>query len=242
MSDFLSVNRAAFEDNGIADYLNSETEAKFEALCRIMKEKNAEMNITAITDDDAIARKHFCDCVFLSTVLPDRAKVADIGCGGGFPCLPVAITRQDLCGMTAIDSTAKKVNYVAETARALGLDRFESYTMRAEDGAHDAKFREQYDAVSARAVANLAILCELCIPYVKVGGRFFAMKGRGAAEELAEAKNAIEVLGGKVEKVHEFSLHTGTEIQPRYIIEIVKTSRTPAEYPRQYAKIKKRPL
>ena len=241
MSDFLSINRAAFEENGLSEYLTPSVEEKLELLCRIMQEKNAQMNVTAITDDDGVARKHFCDCVFLSTLIADEGRVADIGCGGGFPCLPVAITKPNL-NITAIDSTAKKVNYVVECARELGLDNLCGIAMRAEDGAHDGRFREQYDIVTARAVASLAILCELTLPYLKVGGRFYAMKGKGAAEELDAAKGGIKTLGGEVVQIHEFSLHADGEVQTRYIIEIKKTSHTPAAYPRQYAKIKKKPL
>lgn len=241
MSDFQSINRAAFEENGITEYLDERTEALFERLCRILQEKNEGMNVTAITDDDGVSRKHFCDCVFLATLLPEEGRLADIGCGGGFPCLPVAITRPKL-SITAIDSTAKKVNYVADCARMLGLGNLTGAAMRAEEGAQIPEYREKYDIVTARAVASLAVLCELCIPYLRVGGRFFAMKGRGAAEELAEANRGIAVLGGKVVKIHEFSLHADGEAQTRYIIEIEKVTPTPSAYPRQYSRIKKKPL
>ncbi len=241
MSDFLNINRAAFADNGISEFLDGETEPKFCELCRILQEKNEEMNVTAITDDDGVARKHFCDCVFLCRLLPEEGKLADVGCGGGFPCLPIAITRPDL-SITAIDSTAKKVNYVSDCARQLGLSNLRAVSMRAEEGAQTPEYREKYDVVTARAVAPLAVLCELCIPYLRVGGRFFAMKGRGASEELCEAERAISVLGGRVAEVHEFSLYTDGEVQTRYIIEIEKTAPTPVAYPRQFSRIKKKPL
>lgn len=241
MSDFLSINRAAFIENGIDGFLDEYAEQKFAQLCRIMQEKNEQMNVTAIVDDDGVARKHFCDCVFLSTLLEDEGKLADIGCGGGFPCLPIAITRPNI-SITAIDSTAKKVNYVGECARTLGLDNLSAVTMRAEDGAHDPEYREQYDIVTARAVASLAILCELCLPYLKVGGRFFAMKGKGAGEEIDAARKGILTLGGEVVKTHQFPLYADGQVQTRYIVEIKKIAPTPAAYPRQYAKIKKKPL
>ena len=241
MSDFLSVNRAAFEDNGIQGFLDARTEPLFESLCRVMKEKNAEMNITAITDDDGIARKHFCDSAFLATLLPDGIRMADIGCGGGFPCLPVAIIK-DKVDITAIDSTAKKVRYVDETAKALGLSNVHGISMRAEDGAQTKQYRESFDAACARAVASLPVLCELCLPFVKVGGVFYALKGKGAGEELEASKNAIKVLGGEVLTVREFTLSCDGEPQSRYIIEIKKVKSTPNTYPRAYAKIKKKPL
>ena len=241
MSDFTTVNRTAFEQNGVAQYLDERTEPLFEQLCRIMQQKNEEMNITAITDDDGIARKHFCDCMFLCSAIGEGAMMADIGCGGGFPCLPVAIVK-DALDITAIDSTAKKVNYVCDTANTLGLTNVHGVAMRAEDGAHDAKYREQYDIVTARAVASLAVLCELCLPYLKVGGSFYAMKGKGAAEELEAAKGAVKTLGGRFVCMHEFALYTDGEVQTRYIIEIKKETPTHKSYPRPYAKIKKKPL
>ena len=241
MSDFRSINRAAFDEHGISEYLDERTEAAFEDLCGIMQRKNAEMNVTAITDDDGISRKHFCDCAFLAGLLPCEGRMADIGCGGGFPSLPIAILRPSI-KITAIDSTAKKVNYVAETASTLGLSNLSCIAMRAEDGAQDKKYRETYDIVTARAVASLSVLSELCLPYVRVGGSFFAMKGKGAHEELALAERAIKTLGGSVTAVHEFPLHTDGEVQTRYIVEIKKVAETSANYPRPYAKIKKKPL
>lgn len=241
MSDFLSINRAAFEQHGLGSFLDENTEDKFARLCAIMQEKNEQMNVTAITDCDGVARKHFCDCVFLSTLLRDEGTLCDVGCGGGFPCLPIAITRPGI-SITAIDSTAKKVAYVSDCARELGLDSLSTVAMRAEDGAHDPAYRERYDVVTARAVASLSILCELCLPYVKIGGRFLAMKGKGAREELDAAKNAISKLGGAFVSVHEFPLYADGEAQTRYIIEIEKTAHTQDLYPRQYAKIKKKPL
>ena len=241
MSDFLSVNRIAFEENGIGHLLDEKRENLLYELCRYMQKKNAEMNVTSITDDDGIARKHFCDCAFLSDLIAKDAKVADIGCGGGFPCLPLAIFREDV-RITAVDSTAKKIKYVEDTANELGLANVECVSMRAEEGAHDLNFRESYDAVCARAVASLDILCELCIPYLKIGGSFFAMKGRGGLEELEAAKKAIVTLGAELLCVHEFSLVCDSEIQSRYVIEIKKVSHTAEQYPRQYSKIKKKPL
>lgn len=241
MSDFRSINRAAFEDNGIAALLTADVEDRLERLCRIMQEKNAVMNVTAITDDDGISRKHFCDCAFLAELLPDSGKLADIGCGGGFPCLVLATMRPGIA-VTAIDSTAKKVNYVAQTASELGLSNLSGVSMRAEDGGNDECYRERYDIVTARAVAALDILCELCLPYLKVGGRFYAMKGKGANEELDSAQKAIKTLGCKVVKLHERTLVLDGETQTRFIIEIEKIAKTPIAYPRPYAKIKKKPL
>lgn len=240
MSDFSITLKTAFEKNKIEYLLDGDASIKFEQLSRIMQAKNADMNITAITDDESIATKHFCDSAFLATLLPDEAELADIGCGGGFPCLPVGILKPNI-KITAIDSTAKKVKYVGDTARELGLSEFEAVSMRAEEGAQ-GEYREKYDVVTARAVASLDVLCELCIPYLKTGGVFYAMKGKGAHDELDTARNAIKMLGGELMRVHEFTLACADGEQTRYIVEIKKTSHTPAQYPRAYAKIKKKPL
>ena len=240
MSDFSITLKAAFEKNKISYLLDGAACEKFERLCCIMKSKNAEMNITAITDDESIATKHFCDSAFLATLLPDEAELADVGCGGGFPCLPVGILKPNI-KITAIDSTAKKVNYVGDTALELGLLHFDAIAMRAEEGAQ-GEYREKYDVGTARAVASLDVLCELCIPYLKAGGVFYAMKGKGAREELDTARNAIKVLGGELAGIHEFTLACEDGEQSRYIIEIRKISSTPVQYPRAYAKIKKKPL
>ncbi len=240
MSEFQNILHGAFDKNGIGYLLSDASKEKLESLCRIMQAKNAEMNITAITDDEGIATKHFCDSALLAPLLPDEGEMADIGCGGGFPCLPIAILKPNV-KITAIDSTSKKVSYVSDTARAIGLSNLYGISMRAEEGAQ-GDFREKYDIVTARAVAALNVLCELCIPYLKVGGVFYAMKGKGAPEELDAAKDAVKAMGAVVARVHEMTLVCDGEEQLRYIIEIKKTSPTPKQYPRAYAKIKKKPL
>lgn len=240
MADFISVLRTAFSDNGVSDMLDERSEGLFFDLCEIMKSKNEEMNITAITDDDGISRKHFADCMFLARLLDDNGTLADIGCGGGFPSLPIGIVRPNI-SVTSIDSTEKKVRYVEDTAKKLGL-RLVGVSMRAEEGAKNEKYRERYDVVTARAVAPLSVLVELCLPYVKVGGRFFSMKGKGAPEEIEASRNAVAKLGAEISAVHKAVLISDGEEQTRYIIEMKKLRPTPSEFPRQYAKIKKKPL
>ncbi len=240
MGEFQRVLHTAFEKNGISQLLCDGVSDKLEELCRIMQAKNEEMNITAITDDEGIATKHFCDSALLAPLLPNEGRMADIGCGGGFPCLPIALLKPSI-DIVAVDSTAKKVSYVADTARALGLRNLKGVCMRAEEGAQ-GEWRESFDLACARAVAALPVLCELCIPYLKVGGIFFAMKGKGAPEELDASYAAVKALGAEVVRVHEFSLVCEDGVRSRYIIEIRKVSRTPAQYPRAYAKIKKKPL
>ena len=179
----------------------------------------------------------------------EGCKVLDVGCGGGFPCLPLAIVRPDL-SITALDSTAKKLVFVAETAREMGLS-VTTCAGRAEELATEGgTMREQYDCVVARAVAALPVLVELCLPFVRVGGTFFAMKGAKGAEELAAASRGILKLGGRVAARHTVDLPPadswwqGGDAQPqeRMLFAIEKVAPTPKDLPRNYGRIKKKPL
>ncbi len=211
-------------------------------LTRMLLEFNEHTNITAINDPARLAVLHYCDSLTVSAELSAGARVADIGCGGGFPTLPLAIARPDL-SITAIDSTAKKLKFVSTAAEALELGGIQTLAIRAEDGAHDAALRESFDHVTARAVASLPILCELCLPYIKAGGSFCAMKGPRGEDEAAEACRAAEMLGGKIESVRRMTLHGLEDETPeRTIIIIRKISPTPQKYPRAYGKIKQKPL
>lgn len=222
--------------------LNMEKCEKFAALTARLLEENEKYNLTAITEPDKIILNHYADCAALAEILPKGTKIADIGCGAGFPTLPVAILRDDV-KITAIDSTAKRINYVAETASLLGLSNVEALAMRAEDGGLDAKFREKYDVVTARAVAEMRVLSELCLPYVKVGGQFIAMKGKNAQFELQGAKKALSLLGGKLEECREITLKNDRDEPLSHpLIIINKSAKTPAAYPRPFAKISKQPL
>ena len=165
-----------------------------------------------------------------------------VGAGGaGFPTLPVAILRPDV-KILAVDSTAKRIAYVKGAAELLGLENVEAVTMRAEDGGKDPLYREKFDVVTARAVAEMRILSELCLPYVRVGGQFMAMKGKNAEFELQGAKRAISMLGGRDVKVEEITLHGFGEELTHPLIVIAKKERSPQNYPRPYAQISKKPL
>ncbi len=238
---FISRLTKVFGDNGFSKYLSLEVSEKFLALTERMLEENEKYNLTAITDPDKIILNHYADCAALAVRLPKGAKIADIGCGAGFPTLPVAILRPDVT-ILAIDSTAKRIGYVNETAQMLGLSNVTAVAMRAEDGGKDAKYRESFDVVTARAVAEMRILSELCLPYAKVGGKFIAMKGNNAEFELQNAKKAISLLGGRDVKVEEISLKGAGEELTHPLIIINKKEKTPQSYPRPYAQISKKPL
>ena len=164
----------------------------------------------------------------------------DVGCGGGFPCLPLAIVREDL-SFTALDSTAKKLTFVQKTADALGL-KLTTVAARAEETARLIEYRESFDVCVSRAVARMNILSELCLPFVKAGGVFVALKGKNAREELKEAEKGIATLGARADALHTFSLGQGEDEADRGIIVCSKISKCPQSYPRAYAQIKKKPL
>lgn len=238
---FISRLTRVFGDNGFSKYLSLEVSEKFHALTERMLEENEKYNLTAITDPDKIILNHYADCAALAVRLPKGAKIADIGCGAGFPTLPVAILRPDVT-ILAIDSTAKRIGYVNETAEMLGLKNVTAIAMRAEDGGKNPEYRERFDVVTARAVAEMRVLSELCLPYARVGGQFIAMKGKNAEFELQGAKKAISMLGGRDVKVDQISLKGIDEVLTHPLIMIAKKERTPANYPRPFAQISKKPL
>ena len=238
---FKSELTKVFGANGLSSLLSLERVEKFYRLTVRMLEENEKYNLTAITEPDKIILNHYADCATLAARLKKGAKIADIGCGAGFPTLPLAILRPDL-NITAIDSTAKRINYVAESARLLGLDNVTAIAMRAEEGGASPEHREKYDYVTARAVAEMRVLSELCLPYVKVGGQMVAMKGKNAQFELQSAKKAIATLGGRGAKCEDITLKSDTEVLTHPLIIIDKGTKTPTIYPRPYAKISKQPL
>lgn len=218
----------------------------FSQLTDEMLRVNQHMNLTAVTDPEEIAVKHYVDCASIADLPPQGATVCDIGAGAGFPTLPLAILRSDL-QITAVDSTEKRMNYVSQTAQMLNLNGVRTLTARAEELGKDDAYRESFDFVTARAVAPLNILCELCLPLVKVGGCFCALKAAGGREELDQAKQAAELLGATVKEIREFSLvdpfgSIPQDALKRVLILFEKITSTPDQYPRRYAKIQSKPL
>ncbi len=200
---------------------------------------NEYLNLTAITEPTDVLYKHWLDSLCVLRFLEPKtgAKCVDVGTGAGFPGVALLIARPDL-RMTLLDSTRKKLTFIAETLKMIGLPA-ETLHMRAEEAGQTAAYRERYDLVTARAVANLRELCEYCLPFLKVGGTFAAMKSVRSEEEIAEAQNAIRLLGGRIEAVQTFTLPNAGE---RTLILIKKISQTPPKYPRPSAKIAKQPF
>ena len=200
-----------------------------------MVKQNEVMNLTAITEPDKVAKLHLLDSLTVLTAADLKGKtLIDVGCGAGFPGVPVAIGCPE-AKVTLLDSLGKRMKWLEEVLPQLGVQA-ECVTARAEEAVSDR--RERYDYATSRAVARLNILLELTAPYVKVGGAVLAMKGAAAKEELAECGNAIKKLGLKLEEVKEFSID-GTS---HAVIVLRKIAPTPKQYPRRYAKIKQSPL
>ena len=212
---------------------------RFEKLSELLVEQNKTMNLTAITDPDGIAVKHFADSISVLSAVEFKsgAKVLDVGTGAGFPGIPLLIMKPDI-DLTMLDSTAKKLKYVANTVDCLGLYANVLHS-RAEEASQKPEYRESFDIVCSRAVAALNILCEYCLPFVKKDGIFAAMKGAKAQEEIEAANNAIKTLGGEIIDKKSFTLSDGAE---RTIIIIKKISHNLPKYPRPSAQIAKKPL
>lgn len=220
---------------GLGLSLSEERQQKLCAFARAMVRKNEVMNLTAITEDTQVAKLHLLDSLTVLCCADLKGKtLIDVGCGAGFPGVPLAIACPE-AEITLLDSLGKRVKWLEETLPRLGIDA-ECVTARAEEAV--VTRRESYDFAASRAVARLNILLELTAPYVKIGGAVLAMKGAQAAEELAECTGAIKKLGLKLEEVREFPMDGGSHA----VIVFRKIAPTPKQYPRRYAKIKQSPL
>ena len=207
-----------------------------EKFADLLIEKNKVMNLTAITEEDKVARLHFADCLYLLTCCDLRGKkIIDVGCGGGFPSLPLLCAEPKL-DILGLDNTAKRINFVTESAEALGVGG-KFVAARAEEYA--LKNREKFDIATSRAVASLNVLLELTLPFLKVGGKLLAMKGMNVDED-EDAKKALQVLGGKIVETKTYSV--GDEFPERRVVIVEKIRKTPDAYPRRYAKISAKPL
>lgn len=236
--------RAYTEEYGIA--VSDAACEKFDRYARLLAQWNQRMNLTAITEPHDIVLKHFTDSLTALTALPEKTgiSVIDVGTGAGFPGIPLAIVREDI-HLTLLDSLNKRLIFLKEVCDELGI-RAQLVHARAEEGGRNAKLREQFDVATARAVAAMPVLSEYCLPFVKVGGKFIAMKGPDSDAEFEAAKDAVELLGGRISAVKELALphqpHDGVEQQERRLFIIDKIKPTPTRYPRQSAKIAKEPL
>lgn len=205
----------------------------------LMLEWNENVNLTSITEPAEVVTKHFLDSLTPLGLLPENATVADIGCGAGFPGLPLKLARNDI-NLTLLDSLAKRINFLNAVIDETNLTGVTCVHARAEDAGQDKNYREKYDVVVSRAVANLTTLCEYCLPFVKVGGRFIALKGPLAGEELASAKKAIRLLGGELMPIIDCEIPF-TDLSHKIVV-INKVASCPKAYPRKAGTPSKKPL
>lgn len=213
---------------------------QFEKYFNMLVEWNTKINLTAITDEQGVAVKHFADCLSLFNYIdiPKGASVIDVGTGAGFPGIVLKIARPDI-NLTLLDSLNKRLVFLQEILNSTGTNAILVHS-RAEDGAKKLEYREKYDFAVSRAVAQLNVLSEYCLGYVKKKGRFIALKGPNVDEEIKNSENALSILGGEL--INKYSFDLPMNGGSRNILEIKKTNNTPAKYPRSSGKIKTSPL
>ena len=212
---------------------------QFEEYKKLLLEWNEKINLTAITEEDDIILKHFVDSLTISKYIEEGKSIVDVGTGAGFPGIPIKIERENV-DVTLVDSLNKRIIFLNDVIEKLKLEKITTLHFRAEEFGQNKKYRESFDIATSRAVANLSTLVEYLLPLVKVGGKCICMKGSDIKEELEESKKAIEILGGEIEKVEEFTLPE-SDIK-RSIIIISKKSSTPKKYPRKPGTPAKEPI
>lgn len=227
------ILRSGFPALGLS--LTEEALTRFRKYFTYLDAQNQVMNLTAIEGEEETARLHFLDCAALLRVADFHGKsVIDVGTGAGFPGLPLKIAEPTI-HLTLLDSLGKRIRFLEESIRLLGLEHVETVLSRAEEAPKE--MRERFDIATARAVTRLDLLSELCLPFVKVGGVFLAMKGQTAEEELEQAEAAIRILGGTVRNIARYTI-PGTDVCHSAVV-IEKTAPTPEKYPRRWAKMQK---
>lgn len=244
-AEFKDYLEQTFLKNNLSHYLTPKLCEQFYQLSVQMMQTGAVMNLTALRDEKQIITRHFADCLLAAPYLPEGpCRLLDVGSGSGMPALPFALVRPDI-SVTALDSTAKKTAYIAQAARNLELSNLQVLTGRAEELGTDPAYRETFDVVCARAVAELRILLEWCIPFLKTGGIFIALKGKNAKEEQKAAENAFSKLSCILAKERNICLYEPNrpdEKIERNIFIIQKMASTDKKYPRRNAQITKKPL
>ena len=237
--DFYDLMSKSAESVGLQ--LSKEQYEKFLIYMKLLQEWNENINLTAIVEDEDIIKKHFIDSIkaFSRDEFKNASTLIDVGTGAGFPGLPIAIMRDDIT-VTLLDSLNKRVNFLNTVINKLGLSNVTTIHSRAEDGARDNKLREKFDIATSRAVANMSVLSELCLPYVKIGGSFIALKGPSVEQEINESRGAIKILGGELIDICEVNIED-TELRHKLVI-VKKIKQCSKVYPRKAGSITKDPL
>ena len=219
--------------------IDGKTAEKFMIYMRELVSWNEKVNLTAITEPNEIITKHFLDSAAPAEYIGEGASVIDVGCGAGFPGLVLKLLRNDI-NLTLLDSLDKRLKFLDFVINETETEGVALLHMRAEDGGRDRKYREKFDVAVSRAVANMAVLCEYCLPFVKTGGKLIALKGPKTAEELKNAETAIKRLGGRLAGVYESKIPY-TDLEHTVVI-IEKIGKTPAEDPRKAGTPSKKPI
>lgn len=233
--EFKNIFEKECKNNNIN--INENTELFFQFM-KLLLEWNEKINVTAIKDEEEFIVKHFVDSLTISGFVGNNKKIIDVGTGGGFPGMPLKLFNNSL-NITLIDSVNKKISVLSDIIKKMNLENIEALHMRAEDLARDKNYREMFDIATSRAVSNMSTLVEYLIPFVKVDGFIYCMKGPGYEEELKQSMNAINILGGKLEKVEKILINNEIE---RNIIIIKKVKNTNIKYPRTQGKPLKEPI
>ena len=240
MEHITEILQQGFYEYGLTSKTDARAAANLDWYCQSLLKKNQVMNLTAIRNPEGVARLHMLDCAALLKYCDFEGKtLIDIGTGAGFPGMVLKLLVPSL-DVTLLDSLNKRLDWLVEVCGELSLSSVRAVHARAEEQALVKGFRDSFDIVTARAVADLRLLCELCLPYVKVGGRFLAMKSTASNQELSSAAHAIKLLGGRAAASEDYTI-PGTEITHRIIV-IEKVAPTLKGYPRRWAKIQKEPL
>lgn len=240
MEHITDILREGLAEYGLTDRIDPFAVQNLDCYCQMLLKKNQVMNLTAIREPEGVARLHMLDCAALLSFCDFKGKtLIDVGTGAGFPGMVLNMLVPSL-EVTLLDSLNKRLDWLQETCGVLSLQNVRTLHARAEEQALVKGFRDSFDFATARAVADLRVLCELCLPFVKVGGRFLAMKSVDSDQELSGAAHAIKLLGGRVQGVHDYAV-PGAQITHRLII-IEKLAPTLKGYPRRWAKMLKEPL
>ena len=236
---FISILKKEAKNRNIE--LTDKALERFELYKNLILEWNEKMNLTAITDEYQIIMKHFIDCLEITKYMNGNEKVIDVGTGAGFPGIVIAIYFQNI-NITLLDSLNKRLIFLEEVVKKLNLKNVNIVHARAEEFAHKDEYRNKYDLVVSRAVANLSNLLEYDVGYLKLNGKLLLLKGDNVNDEINTSKNTFNVLGCKIENIYDYEYDVNGEIFNRKVLEIKKLKNTPEKYPRNYGKMKKNPL